>query len=563
MVVSSIATNKMGRLRKFVTNCLDIPTTTIETANNFGSNNIEISEANFIFRVPNFDKDKVTLSPTAYVRNLPWKIWVKVNEADEDGTKISISVFVICDYNVNNNWSCDASISFSLLSSNSSKNHRMSFVHCFNRNDCVKGFDPFIVWSDLIDPQNGYIENNKIVFEVVMKCDEPRCVPWNSKKHTRFVGLENKIENSFLNSMIQILYSIQSFRTSIEGLSSDHAMPSVVWEMQRIFHQLNFCETPVSIDPFIKSVGAYSTSETHDSEYFFNFLNKLLRKLSSTKEASDLFQGQISTLSTSTRNFEITEFKTFYGLKIEICENGDIDELLGAYFISNTNCVKESSTNWIDVSTLYRWLYGFIRCINPIRDDYGTRLRIENKTEVTQLPSILILHLDRQPDSSHFTIEQQQQQRKELKFCSNINLSKFVKKHVDSSSGKYVLHAVLVGGDAFSAFINVNNEIGWLKFDNDIVSKSTEKEAIEDNFRSVQMLVYLRCSKKSSNNANDNSTVQLKCIICMEATSSDIFSTVCGHIFCGSCIKMEFSLRQKCPVCQMPLTEAGIHPIYI
>lgn len=559
----------MNRIRRFVNTIFTPPSTSVDPTNVSGSNNIEISKANFLFQVPNFDKNKVTLSPTAYVRNLPWTIMIKQNEA-EDGTNISISVFVMCDYNLCNNWSCDTEISLNLMSTNSSKTYRMSMEHCFRRNECVKGHDPFILWSELMDPQNGFLNNNKIVLEVIMECDEPECVPWNSKKHTRFIGLENKIENSFLNSIIQILYSIKSFRTSIEsfrtsidGLPSENELQAqrVILEMQQVFLQLNFSEAPVSIQQFIESMGSriFNATKAHNSEHFFNFIDKLLRKHSSTKEASDLFHGQISTLSTSTGKFEITELKKLNGLKLTICEDADIDELISNYFVSNS-CINEldSSTNWIEVSTLYRWFYGFIRCTNPTNDDYRTSVQFGNQIEITQLPSILILHLDRQ-QGPQFTIEQ----RKELKFCKNVNLNKFVKKHVDTSA-KYVLHAALVEVDTFSAFINVSNEIGWLKFDNDIVSHCTEKEAIEDNFRYVRMLVYLRCSQMSSKDTNDDIGVQFKCIICMEATTgSDIFSTVCGHVFCGSCIKMEFSLRQKCPVCQNVLTEKDIHPIYI
>ncbi|KAG4079361.1 hypothetical protein HA402_008053 [Bradysia odoriphaga] len=501
---------------------------------------MEISEASFIFQIPNFGKDKITVSPTAHVRYLPWTIVVHLNETDEDDTYTSISVFVQCEYMMNGNWSCDAEISINLLSSNSNI-YKKSFRHSFNRRDCVTGVDPFILWDVLVAPLNGYIEDNKIVLEVTMKCDEPKCVSWNSKKHTTFVGLENKTENSYLNSLIQILYSIEPFRASINDLSIEYPIQKVIWEIRQIFHQLSVSEVPVSTDQLIKTIGCgtYNAIRTHDTEYFFNFLYKLLEKYPSTQEIRDLFEGQMSTVSKSTRKIEITKFRKFNGLKLKLCGDADINQSVHDHFAS----IDSHATNTV----ITRRVSSVNHCC---------------RTQLTQLPSCLILHLDRQQDSTHFVIEH----RKDMKFSKDIDLSD-VALNVDSST-KYELHAILVRCDTFSAFVRHYSGTGWLKFDNDIVSHCTEKEAIEDNFRCVQMLVYLKCSEISKCDKDDkfcdDDKAIVNCVICMAVRkNSVIFSTVCGHIFCGSCIKKEISLRQKCPVCKSHLTEREIHPIYI
>lgn len=530
----------MSNARKLLSSSAKTSSTTDQISVLGSKNMMEISEATFLFEIPNFGKDKITVSPTTYVRYLPWTIAVQLNETEEEDEYTSIGVFVQCEYMLNNSWSCNANISINLLSSNSN-NHKMSLEHCFNRRDCVTGIDSFISWDVLRAPLNGFIEDNKIVLEVSMKCDEPKCVAWNSKKHTTFVGLENKTENSHLNSVIQILYSIEPFRTSIIGLSNERKVQNVIWELRQIFHQLSASREPVSIDKLIKAIGSgtYNAIRAQDTEYFFNYLYKLLEKYPTTQEVWNLFQGQTSTVSKSTSKKEIIKFRNFSGLKLKLCGDGDVNESVRDHFASMDS---HSSKTMV-----------------KRRDSCATHCY---RTQITQLPSILILHLDRQQDSKHFVIEH----RKDMKFTKDIDLSDFAENSVDSPI-RYALHAIRC--DTFSAFVRHCSETGcWLKFDNDIVSHCTEKEAIEDNYRCVQMLVYLKCSEISkcekSDKFDDEDQAIINCVICMEVRkSSVIFSTVCGHIFCASCIKKEMSLRQKCPVCKSHLTEKEIHPIYI
>lgn len=53
------------------------------------------------------------------------------------------------------------------------------------------------------------------------------------------------------------------------------------------------------------------------------------------------------------------------------------------------------------------------------------------------------------------------------------------------------------------------------------------------------------------------------CPICFDSIfKKAASSTVCGHLFCYSCIKTEIQLRHKCPLCKRKLTRSQIHPIY-
>lgn len=55
---------------------------------------------------------------------------------------------------------------------------------------------------------------------------------------------------------------------------------------------------------------------------------------------------------------------------------------------------------------------------------------------------------------------------------------------------------------------------------------------------------------------------KLKCAICMD-TMKEETSTICGHLFCQSCIQGAIKSQKKCPTCRKKLTMKNIHRIYI
>lgn len=43
-------------------------------------------------------------------------------------------------------------------------------------------------WADVLDPEKGYIKDDKITLEVHVTAEAPHGVSWDSKKHTGYVG---------------------------------------------------------------------------------------------------------------------------------------------------------------------------------------------------------------------------------------------------------------------------------------------------------------------------------------------------------------------------------------
>ncbi|KAL5228475.1 hypothetical protein ABZP36_016740 [Zizania latifolia] len=55
---------------------------------------------------------------------------------------------------------------------------------------------------------------------------------------------------------------------------------------------------------------------------------------------------------------------------------------------------------------------------------------------------------------------------------------------------------------------------------------------------------------------------EFSCPVCMNELV-DATSTICGHIFCKSCIKASIQAQKKCPTCRRKLMMNSIHRIYL
>lgn len=77
---------------------------------------------------------------------------------------------------------------------------------------------------------------------------------------------------------------------------------------------------------------------------------------------------------------------------MEISGTTNIEEALDNFFTSNCEDQNSSSffrvSSWIDVTTLYRWFYGLVRCTYPYNRDTPTKLNFEHNVEIRKLPPI-------------------------------------------------------------------------------------------------------------------------------------------------------------------------------
>ncbi|CAD6201240.1 GSCOCG00000045001-RA-CDS [Cotesia congregata] len=137
-----------------------------------------VTEGTLRYTVKNISKMKTPQYSSVWViRNLLWKIMV--HPVSSGGLKNqsteSLGFFLQCDTkDLSNSWGCDAVVELRLLSNKEGeKPFTRRIQHFYYSLESDWGFTHFIPWKDLLDPENGYIQDNSITVEAHVVTGEP------------------------------------------------------------------------------------------------------------------------------------------------------------------------------------------------------------------------------------------------------------------------------------------------------------------------------------------------------------------------------------------------------
>ena len=85
-------------------------------------------------------------------------------------------------------------------------------AHQFSGHAIDWGFTSFANQDEVLAANNGFLVNDTLRLNVVVRVDRPEDLHYDSKQSTGYVGLKNQGATCYMNSLLQTLYNINYFR---------------------------------------------------------------------------------------------------------------------------------------------------------------------------------------------------------------------------------------------------------------------------------------------------------------------------------------------------------------
>ncbi|XP_064406140.1 ubiquitin carboxyl-terminal hydrolase 7-like [Halichondria panicea] len=457
------------------------------------------SEGTLVMTISNINKlSDQSFSEPVFIRNLPWRLMVMPREVNQDGEKVKcLGIFVQCNPKSpeSMSWNVTARAKITIVNwKDPENNHSREIHHCFCARENDWGYSNLMAMKDVLDESKGFVLDDQVSLQAIVEAEAPHGIHWDSRKHTGFVGLKNQGATCYMNSLLQTLYCTNKLRKAVYLMptDSDDPVKSVPLALQRLFYELQHNDKPVGTKKLTKSFG-WDTLDIfmqHDIQELSRvLLDNIENKMKGTLVEGTipaLFEGQMESYIRCTQvDYVSSRLETFFDIQLNVKEKKN---------------VIESFRDYVEVETMD----------GENKYDAGEHGLQEAKKGVVfvKLPPVLHLHLMRfQYDpitDSNIKLNDR------YEFPVNLDLEKFLKVKEDTPA-RYTLHAVLVhSGDNYGghyvAYLNPGGKGTWLKFDDDVVSTCSRKDAIENNFggsddalgirncTNAYMLVYVRDS---------------------------------------------------------------------
>lgn len=137
--------------------------------------------------------------------------------------------------------------------------------HHFVSRESDRGFKDLLDLNSLRNPANGFLVNDQLIVEVNL---QKKIVSgrdfynmnanYDSKQETGFVGLANQGATCYMNSLLQALYCMPAFRSTVYNMNFDDVesnSKNVPLALARVFLNLHFSKKAVSTQQLTQSFG--------------------------------------------------------------------------------------------------------------------------------------------------------------------------------------------------------------------------------------------------------------------------------------------------------------------
>ncbi|VDK33605.1 unnamed protein product [Taenia asiatica] len=386
------------------------------------------------------------------------------------------------------------SCSFSDISSNGSPSRKYRRSSSLPRS-CSTTLSSVQRQSSPVKKVAQSLDRDTLVLRIQVYADAPHGADWDSKKFTGFVGLRNQGATCYMNSLLQALFFTNELRRAVFLMptESDDASTSIPLALQRVFYELQFNERAVGTKRLTRSFGweSFESLMQHDVQELCRvLLDNMENKMKGTsveETIPGLFRGKmLSYICCKHVPYESKREENFYDIQLKVKGNRNIYQAFKEY----TTVETLSGENKYDAG------------------EYGLQ-EAEKGVIFTSFPPVLYLQLMRFQYDCITNANIKVNDR--FEFPYRLHLDPFLRSKDPGDPATYILHAVLVhSGDNHSGhyvvYINPYGNNRWYKFDDDVVSRSTPREAIDLNYgtsddehgslykscTSAYMLVYIR-----------------------------------------------------------------------
>ncbi|KAL2863310.1 ubiquitin-specific protease UBP15 [Aspergillus lucknowensis] len=359
-------------------------------------------------------------------------------------------------------------------------------THRFNADEGDWGFTRFCELRRLFNmPWEGrgvpLVQNDEAnVTAYVRVVKDPTGVLWHtfqnydSKKETGMVGMKNQGATCYLNSLLQSLYFTNAFRKAVYQIptESEASKDNHAWTLQRLFNNIQTSDTAVSTIELTASFGwdlaQHSLYQQDIQEASRILMDKLEEKMKGTPAEgtlTELFVGKTKTyISCINVDYESSRVEDFWDIQLSVRGNKNLDDCFKDYIRAETL----EGENKYDAGAPYGL------------QDAKKGMIFES------FPPVLHLHLMRFMYDLHRDATMKINDR--VEFPMEFDASPYLSKDADmSESWVYQLYGVLVhsgGLDAghYFAFLRPTKDGFWYRFDDERVSRATDKEIFEDGW---------------------------------------------------------------------------------